>query len=121
MCGNEKIQDDFPVTLCVNAFRGFMNEFMNHNRVDTEKPSKTKRKKGKKQKSEDHIIHGGHVLQMSMINIPTACEVCTSFFLWPIERSLVCRSECNLGLETIIKLLLLRGYFKIILVLVTCF
>lgn len=93
MCGNEKIQDDFPVTLCVNAFRGFMNEFMNQNRVDTEKPSKTKRKKEKKQKSEDHINHGGHVLQMSMINIPTACEVCTSFFLWPIERSLVCRSN----------------------------
>lgn len=92
MCGNEKIQDDFPVTLCVNAFRGFMNEFMNQNRVDTEKPSKTKRKKDKK-KSEDHINHGGHILQMSMINIPTACEVCTSFFLWPIERSLVCRSE----------------------------
>jgi hypothetical protein len=66
---------------------------MNQNRVDTEKPSKTKRKKEKKQKSEDHINHGGHVLQMSMINIPTACEVCTSFFLWPIERSLVCRSE----------------------------
>ncbi|VVC45493.1 Ubiquitin-related domain,Myosin head, motor domain,Rho GTPase-activating protein domain,P-loop [Cinara cedri] len=95
VCGNEKIQDDFPVTLCVNAFRGFMNEFMNQNRVDTEKPSKTKRKKEKKQKSEDHIIHGGHVLQMSMINIPTACEVCTSFFLWPIERSLVCRN-CKL-------------------------
>ncbi|XP_025411897.1 unconventional myosin-IXb-like isoform X4 [Sipha flava] len=95
VCGNEKIQDDFPVTLCVNAFRGFLNEFMNQNRVDTEKPSKTKRKKEKKQKSEDHINHGGHVLQMSMINIPTACEVCTSFFLWPIERSLVCRN-CKL-------------------------
>ncbi|XP_003241546.1 unconventional myosin-IXa isoform X1 [Acyrthosiphon pisum] len=95
VCGNEKIQDDFPVTLCVNAFRGFMNEFMSQNRVETEKPSKTKRKKQKKQKSEDHIIHGGHVLQMSMINIPTACEVCTSFFLWPIERSLVCRN-CKL-------------------------
>lgn len=73
-----------------------MNEFMNQNRLDTEKPSKTKRKKEKKPKSDDHINHGGHVLQMSMINIPTACEVCTSFFLWPIERSLVCRSECNL-------------------------
>ncbi|XP_050523766.1 unconventional myosin-IXAa-like isoform X2 [Daktulosphaira vitifoliae] len=95
VCGNEKIQDDFPVTLCVNAFRGFMNEFMNQNRVDTEKPSKGKRKKEKKTKSEDHITHGGHILQMSMINIPTACEVCTSFFLWPIERSLVCRN-CKL-------------------------
>jgi len=76
---------------------------MNQNRVDTEKPSKTKRKKEKKQKSEDHINHGGHVLQMSMINIPTACEVCTSFFLWPIERSLVCRSKYyinNLFLKT---------------------
>lgn len=76
-----------------------MNEFMNQNRVDTEKPSKTKRKKEKKQKSEDHINHGGHVLQMSMINIPTACEVCTSFFLWPIERSLVCRSKCSYNFQ----------------------
>lgn len=75
-----------------------MNEFMSQNRVETEKPSKTKRKKEKKQKSEDHINHGGHMLQMSMINIPTACEVCTSFFLWPIERSLVCRSKYNFGI-----------------------
>jgi len=100
------------VTLCVNAFRGFMNAFMHQNRVDTEKPSKTKRKKEKKQKSEDHINHGGHMLQMSMINIPTACEVCTSFFLWPIERSLVCRSEYYIF---IIYLFLRKQYNKFIM------
>ncbi len=70
-----------------------MNEFMNITRLEAEKPNKTKRKKKKKHKAEEFISHGGHMFQLNMINIPTACEVCSSFFLWPIERSLVCRSK----------------------------
>ncbi|XP_044762395.1 unconventional myosin-IXa-like isoform X4 [Coccinella septempunctata] len=83
---------DFPVTMGLNAFRGFMNEFM-LTRAE-EKPNKTKRKKEKKRKLET-IKFKGHNFLLTIINIPTACEICNSFFMWPIERGLVCQS-CKL-------------------------
>lgn len=91
VCNQEKCGENFPVTMGVNAFRGFMNEFMNLTRLE-EKPTKTKRKKEKKRKLEDPIHHGGHLFVLTIINIPTACEMCSSFFMWPIERGLVCQS-----------------------------
>lgn len=33
----------------------------------------------------------GHIFQLTIINIPTACEICQLFLLWPIERGLVRR------------------------------
>lgn len=94
VCQREQKENDkdFPVTMGVNAFRGFMNEFMS-TRAE-EKPSKTKRKKEKKRKVET-IKHKGHTFLLTIINIPTACEICNSFFMWPIERGLVCQS-CKL-------------------------
>ncbi|XP_049939192.1 unconventional myosin-IXa-like [Schistocerca serialis cubense] len=94
VCNQENTKEDFPVTMGVNAFRGFMNEFMNLNHLE-EKPSKAKRKKEKKRKMEDPIIYAGHCFLLTIINIPTACEICTSFFMWPIERGLVCQN-CKL-------------------------
>ncbi|XP_011688564.1 PREDICTED: unconventional myosin-IXb-like isoform X2 [Wasmannia auropunctata] len=95
VCKQENTREDFPVTMGVNAFRGFMNEFMAM--VKTEAPEKQskKRKKEKKRKQEEPIRHGSHMFQLTIINIPTACEVCTSFFMWPIERGLVCQN-CKL-------------------------
>lgn len=94
VCQREVKDKEFPVTMGVNAFRGFMNEFMS-SRSETEKPNKTKRKKEKKRKSDDTIIYAGHTFLSTIINIPTACEICSSFFMWPIERGLVCQS-CKL-------------------------
>lgn len=48
--------DDFPKTMGVNAFRGFMNEFMNSREAD--KP-KMKRKKDKKRKADELILYNG--------------------------------------------------------------
>lgn len=48
--------DDFPKTMGVNAFRGFMNEFMNSR--EAEKP-KMKRKKEKKRKADEQITFNG--------------------------------------------------------------
>ncbi|XP_024085498.1 unconventional myosin-IXa-like isoform X2 [Cimex lectularius] len=87
--------EDFPVTMGVNAFRGFMNEFMAKTRMEQEKPRKLKRKKEKKRKTEDPINHAGHNFVLTIINIPTACEICNSFFMWPLERGLVCQN-CKL-------------------------
>ncbi|XP_045483027.1 unconventional myosin-IXa-like isoform X2 [Harmonia axyridis] len=96
---------DFPVTMGLNAFRGFMNEFM-LTRAE-EKPNKTKRKKEKKRKLET-IKFKGHNFQLTIINIPTACEICNSFFMWPIERGLVCQSckltchkKCYTNIQTV--------------------
>lgn len=52
-CGGR--QDNFPMTMGLNAFRGFLNEFMNSRE---EKP-KTKRKKEKKRKVEEHTSFNG--------------------------------------------------------------
>lgn len=94
VCKQENTSEDFPVTMGVNAFRGFMNEFMTLVKTEApEKQSKSKRKKEKKRKHEEPIRHGNHMFQLTIINIPTACEVCTSFFMWPIERGLVCQSK----------------------------
>lgn len=105
VCIQEQTSEDFPVTMGVNAFRGFMNEFMTNQKKLTEaektikekleKVSKAKRKKEKKRKLEDQIIHAGHSFLLTIFNIPMACEVCTSFFMWPIERGLVCQT-CKL-------------------------
>lgn len=94
VCQREMKDKDFPVTMGVNAFRGFMDEFMS-SRSEADKPSKAKRKKEKKRKGEDTILYGGHTFLSTIINIPTACEICNSFFMWPIERGLVCQS-CRL-------------------------
>lgn len=92
VCHQQRTGEDFAVTMGVNAFRGFMNEFMNLTHLE-EKPNKAKRKKEKKRKIEDAITYAGHTFLLTIINIPTACEICTSFFMWPIERGLVCQSK----------------------------
>ncbi|XP_075979889.1 unconventional myosin-IXa-like isoform X4 [Anticarsia gemmatalis] len=81
------------ITMGVNAFRGFMDEFMSQH--DTDK-ARTKRKKDKKRKVDDPIQYKGHNFILSMINIPTECEICKTFFMWPIERSLICQT-CKLA------------------------
>lgn len=54
-CGNKS--DDFPLTMCVNGFRVFMNEFMTSREM--EKP-KAKRKKEKKRKVDEHTNYNGN-------------------------------------------------------------
>lgn len=52
-CGGR--QDNFPMTMGLNAFRGFLNEFM----TSREEKPKTKRKKEKKRKVEEHTSFNG--------------------------------------------------------------
>lgn len=89
-------------TMGVNAFRGFLNEFMNATRAVEEKPPKptkqrkerrAKEKGGKRQKVEDTVEFLGHSFVPMVINIPTACEICSSFIMWPIERGVLCQSK----------------------------
>ncbi len=66
-CGRK---DDFPLTMGVNAFRGFLNEFMNSR--ETDKP-KAKRKKEKKRKVDEHTNYNGKC--SIQINPVTNCRV----------------------------------------------
>lgn len=73
----------------MKCFRGFLNEFMNSSREEKQKPSKTrktgrKEKGGKRQRLEESITHLGHSFVTTVINIPTVCEVCSSFIMWYI-------------------------------------
>ncbi|XP_059353222.1 unconventional myosin-IXb-like isoform X2 [Daphnia carinata] len=103
----------FPKTLVVNAFRGYLNEFVVQQRTDDKenrakggkrrkerwkKPTSDKNQRGretKRAKAQDDglLRHMGHEFTTlnSVITIPTACEVCSSF-TWLKEKGLVCQS-----------------------------
>jgi myosin-9 len=55
-----------------------------------------KEKGNKRQRIEEPIIHMGHTFVTTVINIPTSCEFCNNFIMWPIERGVVC-SRCKLA------------------------
>lgn len=83
----------FPLTMAVNAFRVFLDEFRNIYRSENKPKSKGKKRKRKK-KASQLIEHCGHIFALVVINIPTACEVCSNS-LWLTERGLVCQG-CKL-------------------------
>ncbi|XP_033097030.1 unconventional myosin-IXa-like [Anneissia japonica] len=86
----EQSNAQFPITLGINAFRGFLDEFMHHY-----KPAKKKQKvqKKKKKEKEDIIEIQGHRFHGYQFNIPTLCESCNSF-LWLMEKGHVCQ-DCK--------------------------
>ncbi|CAJ0594314.1 unnamed protein product [Cylicocyclus nassatus] len=84
VCKEEKVS--FPTTLGVNAFRGFLNEFM-----------QTQKKKGSKQKSGIIKLHAGHRFKSDLVHVPTYCEVCNQF-MWHAEKIFICvacRISCH--------------------------
>ncbi|KAH7964843.1 hypothetical protein HPB49_001900 [Dermacentor silvarum] len=85
--------ETFPLTMAVNAFRVFLDEFRNLYRSENKPKSKGKKRKRKK-KASQLIEHCGHIFALVVINIPTACEVCSNS-LWLTERGLVCQG-CKL-------------------------
>ncbi|CAL4061590.1 unnamed protein product, partial [Meganyctiphanes norvegica] len=84
----------FPVTMGVNAFRGFLDEFIREkSKKPVEKPKKPRkpRKKRHKKKVEPKVlIYGTHTFVQMKVNIPTQCEVCNSF-LWLSYDVLTCQ------------------------------
>lgn len=87
----------FPVTMGVNAFRGFIDEFLQTsvssstgNKKRRRRNNNNRRKK-KDKKPIEEVLHGSHKFSHIMVNIPTLCEVCNSF-LWLSAKGLTCRS-----------------------------
>lgn len=85
-CGNKS--EDFPLTMCVNGFRVFMNEFMSSREM--EKP-KAKRKKEKKRKIDEHTNYNGR--DFFLLSWTTMTEIARilmcSFFNFHICRSYI--------------------------------
>ncbi|KAJ8029411.1 Unconventional myosin-IXa [Holothuria leucospilota] len=81
----------FPVTLGINAFQGFLNEYMQVHKPSNN--SKKENRKPKPKKTEDVFAYCGHEYVTSQFTIPTACEYCHNF-LWLMEKGYVCQ-VCN--------------------------
>ncbi|CAD5206531.1 unnamed protein product [Bursaphelenchus okinawaensis] len=94
MCAHENIT--FPTTLGVNAFRGFLNGFMqkqmkrrgSHRRtiINTVR---------KKRRRSDVTILNGHRFKPDFVHVPTYCEVCNQF-MWHAEKIFIC-DNCRLS------------------------
>ncbi|XP_071524555.1 unconventional myosin-IXb-like isoform X2 [Panulirus ornatus] len=89
VCKEKMGNDTFPVTMGVNAFRGFLDEFIREKKKPVEEKSRRKRHRRKKKKVEE-VMYGGHIFSPIMVNIPTQCEVCNSF-LWLSMKALTCQ------------------------------
>uniref|UniRef100_T1JDE0 Unconventional myosin-IXb n=1 Tax=Strigamia maritima TaxID=126957 RepID=T1JDE0_STRMM len=95
VCRQECMSAAFPVTMGVNAFRGFINEFVNQLKQQrADEKTKVKTKKEKRKKDQIVAYHLGHSFMAVVVNIPTVCELCSSF-IWLTEKSLVCQN-CKL-------------------------
>ncbi|XP_030832598.1 unconventional myosin-IXAa isoform X3 [Strongylocentrotus purpuratus] len=79
----------FPLTLGINAFRGFLDEFM-HQYKPSDNRKKVKEPKRKKEKKEETFEHLGHKFLSIQLGIHTACELCGNF-LWLMEKGYVCQ------------------------------
>ncbi|MPC21470.1 Unconventional myosin-IXa [Portunus trituberculatus] len=89
VCKEKMGNDTFPVTMGVNAFRGFLDEFIREKKKPVEEKSRRKRHRRKKKKVEE-VVHGNHVFTQSTVNIPTQCELCNSF-IWLSMKVLTCQ------------------------------
>lgn len=89
VCKEKMGNDTFPVTMGVNAFRGFLDEFIREKKKPVEEKSRRKRRRHKKKKVEE-VVHGNHVFTQSTVNIPTQCELCNSF-IWLSMKVLTCQ------------------------------
>ncbi|XP_042236083.1 unconventional myosin-IXb-like isoform X2 [Homarus americanus] len=89
VCKEKMGNDTFPVTMGVNAFRGFLDEFIREKKKPLEEKSRRKRHRRKKKRIEE-LVYGGHIFSQIMVNIPTQCEVCNSF-LWLSMKALTCQ------------------------------
>ncbi|CAL2029784.1 unnamed protein product [Caenorhabditis brenneri] len=97
-CKEENVS--FPTTLGVNAFRGFLNEFMHiqsKKKRGKEKSSMIKKVGKKRRKSDVTAVHAGHRFRADVVHVPTYCEVCNQL-IWHHEKLFICvacRISCH--------------------------
>ncbi|XP_064649028.1 unconventional myosin-IXAa-like isoform X6 [Lineus longissimus] len=91
---------EFPSTMVINAFRGFLDEFEKKQRDQGERRAPDKKrndKKGKKEKDKVIWEHLGHKFMLQQFNIPTFCEYCNSLTWWrdKIYNCQTCKFTCH--------------------------
>ncbi|CAJ0568270.1 unnamed protein product, partial [Mesorhabditis spiculigera] len=99
VCREEKVT--FPLPLGVNAFRGFLNEFV----AQQSKLKKNKQKTGgiirsyrkKRRRSDVTVIHAGHRFRGDFVHVPTYCELCNEF-MWHAEKIFICNT-CRISVH----------------------
>ncbi|XP_021359295.1 unconventional myosin-IXa-like isoform X9 [Mizuhopecten yessoensis] len=82
----------FPVTMGINAFRGFMDEFIkNHKKEKKKEDRKTETRAQKREhKKKDVLEYQGHKFSLVQFGIPTFCEFCSNI-IWIMEKGSVCQ------------------------------
>ncbi|XP_034076890.1 unconventional myosin-IXAa isoform X4 [Gymnodraco acuticeps] len=83
-----------PVTVWVNTFKVFLDEFMTEYKpldstVSRQVP-KPERKKTRKKDTDIVEEHNGHIFKSTQYSIPTYCEYCSSL-IWMMDRACVCK------------------------------
>uniref|UniRef100_A0A8C3ASW4 Myosin IXA n=1 Tax=Cyclopterus lumpus TaxID=8103 RepID=A0A8C3ASW4_CYCLU len=82
-----------PVTVWVNTFKVFLDEFMTEYKPLNSTPSKVPKPERKKRRKKDTDIveeHNGHIFKSTQYSIPTYCEYCSSL-IWMMDRACVCK------------------------------
>ncbi|XP_067935086.1 unconventional myosin-IXb-like isoform X2 [Watersipora subatra] len=99
----KKDVEDFPTTIAVNAFRGYLDEYQKkrlrrppakRKAPKTKQPKDQKKKPAKEQKDAKKK---GHQMVAVQFTMPTFCEVCSKMMFWNIkDRGCQC-AYCNLS------------------------
>uniref|UniRef100_A0A1A7Z045 Myosin IXa-like 1 n=1 Tax=Iconisemion striatum TaxID=60296 RepID=A0A1A7Z045_9TELE len=82
-----------PVTVWVNTFKVFLDEFMTEYKSLDNLSKQVPKPERKKRKNKDTDIveeHNGHIFKSTQYNIPTYCEYCSSL-IWMMDRACVCK------------------------------
>uniref|UniRef100_A0A8D0D3I6 Myosin IXA n=1 Tax=Sander lucioperca TaxID=283035 RepID=A0A8D0D3I6_SANLU len=84
-----------PVTVWVNTFKVFLDEFMTEYKPLDSTPSKVKTRNSLPENRILEDEHNGHIFKSTQYSIPTYCEYCSSL-IWMMDRACVCKCECAL-------------------------
>ncbi|XP_044064047.1 unconventional myosin-IXAa isoform X4 [Siniperca chuatsi] len=83
-----------PVTVWVNTFKVFLDEFMTEYKLldstFSKQVPKPERKKRRKKDTDIVEEHNGHIFKSTQYSIPTYCEFCSSL-IWMMDRACVCK------------------------------
>ncbi|KAM8894379.1 unconventional myosin-IXAa isoform 3-T4 [Spinachia spinachia] len=83
-----------PVTVWVNTFKVFLDEFMTEYKpLDSTLSKQVPKPERKKRRKKDADIveeHNGHIFKSTQYSIPTYCEYCSSL-IWMMDRACVCK------------------------------
>ncbi|XP_049453450.1 unconventional myosin-IXAa isoform X5 [Epinephelus fuscoguttatus] len=83
-----------PVTVWVNTFKVFLDEFMqvykSQDSTLSKQVPKPERKKRRKKDTDIVEEHNGHIFKSTQYSIPTYCEYCSSL-IWMMDRACVCK------------------------------